>query len=113
MQPHLVLGDLLPHRNVVDSDVPFALMWMEMLARLGYLRRHENWLKLYERFLDDRDRNGVWHPHKGFAIPQTTNGYAWPTYPLDAGSEGDGRWAEITFRLGLIARLLGRPIEPV
>ena len=29
MQPHLVLGDLLPHRNVVDSDVPFALMWME------------------------------------------------------------------------------------
>jgi hypothetical protein len=113
LQPHLVLGDLLPHRNVVDADVPFALMWMEMLARLGYLRRHENWLKLYERFLDDRDRSGVWHPHKGFATPHTTNAYAWPTYPLEQATDGDERWADVTFRLGLIARLLGRPIEPV
>jgi hypothetical protein len=114
MQPHLVLGDLLPHRNVVDADVPFALMWMETLARLGYLRRHENWLKLYERFLDDRDRSGIWHPHKGFATPQTSNPYAWPTFPLDDQSvEGEGRWADVTFRLGLIARILGRPIENV
>jgi len=113
LQPHLVLGDLLPHRNVVDADVPFALMWMETLARLGYLRRHENWLKLFERFLDDRDRSGIWHPHKGFATPNTTNAYAWPTYPLESATDGEERWSDVTFRLGLIARLLGRPIEPV
>jgi hypothetical protein len=113
MQPHLILGDLLPHRNVVDSDVPFALMWMETLARLGFLRRHETWLRLFERFLDDRDRGGVWHPHKGTAAPRTTNAFAWSTFPLEERVAGDERYVDITFRLGLIARILGRPIDLV
>ena len=64
-QPHLVLGDLLPNRNVADADVVFAVTWLELMARLGFLRRNDNWSKLYERFLDDRDAQGVWHPHKG------------------------------------------------
>src|SRR6476646_2280272 len=49
--PHLVLGDYLPHRNAVDADVPFALYWLELMARLGYLKRNENWSRLFERFL--------------------------------------------------------------
>jgi len=109
---HLVLGDYLPHRNAVDADVPFALFWLELMARLGFLRRNENWCKLYERFLEDRDRDGVWHPHKGMdAVPRSTSPYVWPTYPLEAALEGDARWTDVTFRLGLIARLSGRPIE--
>jgi len=112
MQPHFVLGDLLPHRNAVDADVPFALMWMELLARLGFLRRNDNWSRLFERFLDDRDRNGVWHPHKGLASPKSEHPVAWASYPLvEETAEGEDRWADVTFRLGLIARLSGRPIE--
>ena len=112
LQPHFVLGDLLPHRNAVDADVPFALLWMELLARLGFLRRNENWSRLYERFLDDRDRNGVWHPHKGLASPKSEHPLAWASYPLvEEAIEGEDRWADVTFRLGLIARLSGRPIE--
>jgi hypothetical protein len=111
MQPHLVLGDLLPHRNAVDADVPFALVWMEMLARLGFLRRNENWSRLFERFLDDRDRLGLWHPHKGQSAPKSTHPLAWASYPLDLPGNGDEQWADVTFRLGLIARLSGRPIE--
>ena len=109
--PHLVLGDPLPHRNAVDADVPFALFWMELMARLGFLKRNENWCKLFERFLDDRDREGVWHPHKGMAAPKSISPYVWPTYPLEAQSSGEERWSDVTFRLGLIARLSGRPIE--
>jgi len=109
--PHLVLGDPLPHRNAVDADVPFALLWLELMARLGFLKRNENWCKLFERFLDDRDREGVWHPHKGMAVPKSTNPFVWPAYPLEAQSAGDERWSDVTFRLGLIARLAGRPIE--
>jgi hypothetical protein len=109
--PHLVLGDLLPHRNAADADVPFALFWLELMARLGYLKRNENWSKLFERFLEDRDREGVWHPHKGTASPKSVNPHVWPTYPLEALGSGDERWADMTFRLGLIARLTGRPIE--
>jgi hypothetical protein len=111
--PHLVLGDLLPHRNAADADVPFALYWLELMARLGYLKRNENWAKLFERFLEDRDREGVWHPHKGNVSPKSSNAFAWPTYPLETQSNGEERWADMTFRLGLIARLAGRPIESV
>ena len=72
-QPHFILGDRLPHRNAVESDIPFALMWLETMARLGFLRRNENWLKMFERFEDDRDRSAVWHPHKGTDIPTSAN----------------------------------------
>jgi hypothetical protein len=109
--PHLVLGDPLPHRNAADADVPFALFWLELMARLGFLRRNENWGKLFERFLDDRDREGVWHPHKGMAVARSSNPFVWPVYPLETQLAGEERWTDITFRLGLIARLAGRPIE--
>ena len=112
--PHLVLGDLLAHRNAADADVAFALFWIELMARLGFLRRNENWCKLFERFLEDRDRDGVWHPHKGMdAVPPSSNPYAWAAYPLEPVLEGEARWTDFTFRLGLIARLAGRPIEIV
>jgi len=112
-QPHLVLGDMLPNRNVADADVPFALAWLELMARLGFLRRNEGWSKLFERFLDDRDRELVWHPHKGMAMPRSTNPFVWPGFPLEQMTSGDERWTDVTFRLGLIARLSGRPLELV
>lgn len=114
-QPHLVLGDMLPHRNAVEADVPFALMWLETMARLNLLKRNENWMKMFERFVDDRNRNGVWHPHKGMETPVSSNPRVWPSFPLEdtSGSErgADVRWADVTFRIGLIARLLGNEIE--
>jgi hypothetical protein len=109
--PHLVLGDPLPHRNAVDADVPFALHWLELMARLGFLKRNENWCKMFDRFLDDRDREGVWHPHKGMALVKSTNPFVWPSYPLESHLSGEERWTDVTFRLGLIARLAGRTIE--
>jgi hypothetical protein len=112
-QPHLVLGDPLPHRNAADADVPFALHWLELMARLQLLRRNEGWMRLFDRFLDDRDRAYVWHPHKGTAVPRTANPYVWHTFPLEPPAGGEDRWGDVTFRLGLIGRLIGRPIELV
>ncbi|HEU4878732.1 MAG TPA: hypothetical protein VFT21_04735 [Gemmatimonadaceae bacterium] len=117
-QPHYVLGDKLPHRNAVENDVPFALMWLETMARLGFLRRNENWTKMFERFEDDRDRTGVWHPHKGTSVPVTTNPAVWPMFPLEDLSAGAAKttgaaWADVTFRIGLIAKLLGREIKVI
>jgi|SRR5579862_791489 len=110
-QPHFVLGDMLPHRNAVDADVPAALMWLEVMARLGFLRRNENWSKLFDRFADDCDRSGVWHPHKGMAMPRTASPYVWPMFPLEDASVGEERWADVTLRIGIIARSAGRTIE--
>jgi len=112
-QPHLVLGDHLPNRNAADADVPSALTWLELMARLGFLKRNENWSKLFDRFLEDRDEQGIWHPHKGMAAVRSTSPFVWPSYPLEGAPSGDERWTDATFRLGLIARILGRPIEPV
>jgi len=109
--PLFVMGDRLPHRNAVEADVPAAIAWLELMARLGFLKRNENWLKMYERFVDDCDRTGVWHPHKGMASPKTTAPWVWSSYPLEPVHGGDERWCDITFRIGLIARLIGRTID--
>lgn len=116
-QPQFVLGDRLPHRNAVEADIPFALMWLETMARLGFLRRNENWMKMFNRFEDDRDRTGVWHPHKGSSIPATSNPRVWPMFPLeDLSAAGTAKttgaaWADVTFRIGLIGRQLGRDVK--
>jgi hypothetical protein len=112
-QPHLVLGDHLPHRNAADEDVVMAITWLELMARLGFLKRNDNWCKLFDRFLDDRDADGVWHPHKGMAAAKSSNPFLWPMYPLEDHPSGDERWTDVTFRLGLIGRLAGRAIEAI
>jgi hypothetical protein len=109
--PFAVLGDMLPHRNAVEGDIPFALAWLELMARLGFLQRNENWRKMYERFIEDSGRDGVWHPRKGMAMPRSANTYVWPMFPLEETHGGDERWCDVTFRVGLIARLSGRPVE--
>ncbi len=112
-QPHLVMGDLLHNRNAVENDVPFALMWLEIMARFGFLKRNENWLKLFERFASDRKRDRVWRPHKGQEMPRSSNPFVWATFPLEDQHQGNGQWTDVTFRVGLIARLLGWRIELV
>lgn len=108
--PLFVMGDMLPHRNAVEEDVPAALAWLELMARLSFLRRNDNWSKMFERCVDDCGRDGVWHPHKGLAIPRSSNSWVWSAYPLEPANGGEERWSDVTFRIGLIARLSGRQI---
>jgi hypothetical protein len=109
--PHLLLGDPLPSASAAAADIPWALTWLELMARLGFLRRGEGWSNLLERLLDERDADGVWHPRKGTSTPQSENPLVWPGFPLEAHPTGEARWTDVTFRLGLIARLSGRPVN--
>ena len=52
-------------------------------------------------------------PKIGLALPKSHNAWAWPAYPLEPVACGEERYADITFRIGLIARLSGRPVELV
>ncbi len=111
-QPHLVLGDFMPTRNSMDADMPSSLAWIEIMARLGFLRKHEGWSRLLERLLDDRDRKGIWHAPRSVVMPEQVPAWSWPVMPLsDAGGSVDPTSIDVTFRLGLIARLSGRAIE--
>ncbi|MEP6691118.1 MAG: hypothetical protein ABJD07_08165 [Gemmatimonadaceae bacterium] len=111
--PHLVMGDPLPHRNAVEADVPFAFTWLELMARMQFLRRNEGWTKLFERFIDDRDRDGVWRAARNAGSLRSSDPLVWPTWPLESATSEEGRWTDATFRIGLIARLSGRPINPI
>jgi hypothetical protein len=108
--PYVVLGDPLHSRHVLEGDVGFAFVWLELVARLGFLRRNEGWSILFERMLDQRDSHGVWRG-KGEGQGRSEHPLVWPAFPLQEPLEGEGRHTDATFRLGLIARLSGRPIE--
>ncbi|MFN8718105.1 MAG: hypothetical protein ACK50C_14090 [Gemmatimonadaceae bacterium] len=116
-QPHLVLGDFLATRSALDSDMPSALAWLEAMARIGFLDRHEGWVKLLDRTLDDRDRRKVWTPPRSVVMPEQVPVWAWPVMPLSDASVGrvpsTGFSIDVTFRLALIARLAGRAIDLV
>jgi hypothetical protein len=121
-QPHLVLGDLLGSRHTADTDIAWSLMWLELMARLGFLRRNDGWSRLFDRLVDAGDPRGVWRPAKG-ATPargvtppkgtalRASTPFTWHMFPLDAPRAADGGSPDVTFRLGLIARLSGRQVD--
>jgi hypothetical protein len=109
--PHLILGDPLPTLQAAMADLPWALTWLELVARLGFLQRNETWCGIFDKLLAQRDSDGVWRSRKGTAVAPSENPYTWSVYPLEDDLSGEGRWADVTFRLGLIARLAGRPIQ--
>lgn len=115
-QPHLVLGDMLPSRNAVDADLPWSLMWLELMARLGFLRRNDGWSRLYDRLVDSADARGVWRPPKGATpgkgtVVRAANPFTWHMFPLDTTRTADGGSPDVTLRLGLIGRLSGRTVD--
>ena len=110
--PHLALGDPIPHKPAMGADLPGALLWLETMARLGYLAQHEAWSKLLERLLDERDRHGTWRGGRAGAVPPVPEqASVWPTYPLEEVQQGETCWTDVTFRLALIAKHSGRQLE--
>jgi hypothetical protein len=112
-QPHLVLGDPLTTRTATDADVPFTLTWLELMARMQFLRQNEGWKQILDRLIADCDRDHVWRPRRAASRQPSSNAEAWPLFPLGRSEVDEDRWLDVTFRIALVARLLGRPIELV
>jgi hypothetical protein len=108
--PQLLLGDPLPHRTAADADLPWSLVWLELAARLGFLRTNENWLRLYERLLDDRNSEGIWRDPKRSVKMVSSSPHTWSWFPLIENGGDVDQAAEVTFRLGMIGRFSGRQI---
>ena len=111
-QPHLLLGDPLAERDVLKKNLPTTLAWLEVLERIGFLRRSEQWGRLLDQLLEMRDGNGIWKRAISGAAA-VRDPFVWPTFPLGDPAEPSSWNADVTFRLGLIARLAGRRVEIV
>ncbi len=108
-----ILGDPL-HADAQGriSDVPFAVYWLELLARLGILRQIPSASKVLARLYSECDEQGIWSPKSLRALPKSPNPVVSHYFPLEgAGKSPAQRQTDVTLRLGLIARLLGIPIE--
>lgn len=107
--PYLLLGDPLGTRSAVDGDVSFASFWLETAARAGLLHRHPAWPQVFDRLLDERDRDLVWKPARSQVLT-SQQPFAWPFVDLSGRGEA-GAPQEIAWRLAMAARHLERGPE--
>ena len=110
-----VLGDPL-HADAQGriTDVPFALYWLELLTRLGIVRQVPSAAKVLARLYSECDDQGIWSPAGLRVMPKTTNPVVYHYFPLEGpGKSPAQRQTDVTFRLALIARLLGIPLNIV
>ena len=95
-------------------DVPFALYWLELLARLGLVRQIPSASRVLARLYNECDDHGVWFPKALRALPKATTPLTAHYFPLEGpGKSPAQRQTDATFRLALIARIMGLPIDVV
>jgi hypothetical protein len=109
----LLLGDpLVADTKGNAKDIPLALHFIELLARISALHTNPVATKVLARLLSECDAEGVWRPKALKTAPRTSHKVTWHTWPLSPeGKSADSRVVDVTFRLALIARLLGWPVE--
>lgn len=96
------------------TDIPFAVYWLELMARLGLVRKIPSAAKVLARLFSECDDQGIWLPKALRALPKSSQAVVGHYFPLEGpGKSPAQRQTDVTFRLGLIARLLGIPIEAV
>jgi hypothetical protein len=112
---HLLLGDPIEADSKgVPKDLPLALLFLELLARLGGVASSANATRVLSRLLRDTDENGVWNPKGLRAVPKAISKVSYHTFPLDLETKApEWRQVDVTFRLALITKLMGWNLEYV
>ena len=112
---HLLLGDPIEADGKGNAkDVPLALHYIELLAKIGALHTAPVATKVLCRLLRDSDENGVWHPKGLRSLPKGINKITYHSFPLATESKShESRQVDVTFRLALIAKHLGWQLEMV
>jgi len=112
---HLLLGDPVEADSKgVPKDLPLALHFLELLARIGGVGASPNAQKVLGRLLRDCDETGVWNPKGLRGAPKASSKVSYHAYPLDLESKApEWRQVDVTFRLALITKLMGWSLEYV
>ena len=106
---HLILGDPIDADGKgLPKDLPLALHYIELMARMGALEWAPVATKVLGRLLKDCDDTGVWRPKNLRSQPKPGNKITYHYYPLHLDAKTtEGREVDITFRLAIIAKSLG------
>ncbi len=107
----IVTGDPLPSGEIAQGDIPFAVSWLELAARLGFLKRNASWSAIFSSLLGQCDELCVWRGRRGQSATRQSHAFVWPSFPLAANATADDQASDVTFRLALIGRHSGRPLE--
>lgn len=110
---HLLLGDPVEADARGNAkDIPLALYFLELMARIGALPAAPHAVKVLNRLLSDCDEFGVWRPKGLKALPRAANKASYHWFPLQPeGKSPESRLVDVTFRLALIAKHLGWQLE--
>ena len=112
---HLLLGDpIQADAKGTPKDIPLALHYIELLARIGALPHAPVATKVLARMLKDCDERGVWTPKNLRTMPKAIDHATYHMYPLASETKSaESRQIDVTFRLALIAKVLGWQLEYV
>lgn len=110
---HLLLGNPIElDAKGQLKDIPLALHFIELLARIKQLHQVPQAVEALTRLLEDLDPMGVWHPRNLRSQPKALSPISYHSWPLSTDDGGlSARQADITFRLARVARLLGWRLE--
>ncbi|MDX2193128.1 MAG: hypothetical protein NW201_07230 [Gemmatimonadales bacterium] len=114
LKPHyLILGDPIETDAKGNAkDIPLALHYGELLARMHALQWAPVATRALARLYADCDETGVWAPKTLKAVPKVVHKVTWHEWPLVAESKTvEARSVDVTFRLALISKHLGIPLE--
>jgi hypothetical protein len=96
------------------TDVPLAVYWLELMARVGLVRQIPSATRTLARLYSECNDEGIWSPRNLRTMPKSTSPLTAHSFPLEGqGKSPAQRQTDITFRLALIARIMGLPIEVV
>lgn len=110
---HLLLGDPIEADGKgLPKDVPLALHFIELLARIGALPHAPVATKVLGRLLKDTGEDGIWMPKNLRSAPKAIDHATYHMYPLVTESKSnESRQVDVTFRLALIAKALKLQLE--
>jgi hypothetical protein len=108
-----ILGDpLYADAQGRTDDVPFAMYWLELLARLGIVRQVQPAARVLARLYSECTDQGIWSPAGLRSLPKSDNPVVAHYFPLEGpGKSPAQRQTDVTFRLALIARVMGIPLN--
>jgi hypothetical protein len=109
----MLLGDpIAADAKGNPKDLPLALHFIELLARIHALHTAPVSTRVLARLLSECDEQGVWRPKGLKSVPKPGHKITYHSWELHPEAKSpDSRLVEVTFRLALITKLLGWPVE--